>query len=157
MTEKPCTENLFPASLIDTNVLVYANNVDSQFHRKCKAVLQKAVSGKMQAAIAIQNLVELYAVITDIKRVERPLAPTKAKDLVRFYSGHENIQIIAPTHRTIEVLGGLVAEYKPKAQSIFDCLLVATMLDNGISEIYTANAEHFNPFTSITAINPLVS
>lgn len=81
----PFTENILTASLIDTNILVYANNIDSPFHRKCKTVVEKAVSDEIQAVISIQNLIELYAVITDKRRVERPLTPIKAKELVEFY------------------------------------------------------------------------
>jgi len=142
------------ASLLDTNILVYANNADSPFHDKSKSIVEKAVRGEIQAAISIQNFVELYAVITDKRRVEHPLSPIKAKELVEFYKDHENIQVIAPSSQTLEILIGLIAKHKPNAQSIFDCLLVATMIDNGIREIYTANTEHFKSFANIKTINP---
>ncbi|MEW6002947.1 MAG: PIN domain-containing protein [Nitrospirota bacterium] len=80
-------------SLIDTNILVYANNVDSPFHSKCKGLVEEAVNGSIQAAISIQNLIELYAVITDKRRVEHPLPPIKAKELIEFYKHNENIQV----------------------------------------------------------------
>lgn len=151
----PFTENILTASLLDTNILVYANNIDSPLHSKCKTIVEKAVSGEIQAAISTQNLVELYAVITDKRRVEHPLPPIKAKELIEFYKSHENIQIIAPVSQTLDVLTGLIEKHKPKAQSIFDCLLVATMIDNNIHEIYSANTVHFKSFVSIKAINPL--
>ena len=144
------------ASLIDTNILVYANNADSPFHSKCKALVEKAVSGSLQTAISVQNLIELYAVITDKRRVERPLPPVKAKELIEFYQHNEKIQVIIPKSETLSTILKLIAKHKPKAQSIFDYLLVATMTDNNIYEIYTANTDHFKPFTSIRAINPIL-
>jgi predicted nucleic acid-binding protein len=141
--------------LIDTNILVYANNVDSPFHSKCKGLVEKAVNGSIQAAISIQNLIELYAVITDKRRVEHPLPPIKAKELIEFYKHNENIQVIIPTSETLTTITKLIAKHKPKAQSIFDYLLVATMMDNNIYEIYTANTDHFKPFISMKAINPI--
>jgi predicted nucleic acid-binding protein len=140
--------------LIDTNILIYANNKDSQFHVVCKSIVEKSINGDIKAAIAVQNLVELYAVITDKRRVENPLSPVKAKKLIGFYK-NSNIRIIAPTPQTVETIAGLIEKHSPKAQSIFDYLLVATMLDNGVHAIYTANSDHFKYFDSITVINPL--
>lgn len=145
------------ASLIDTNILVYANNEDSPFHSVCKSIVKKAVSGEINGVISIQNLVELYAVITDKRRVEHPLSPTKAKELVGFYKEHENIQIITPTSQTLDTMVKLIEKHKPKGQSIFDFLLVATMIDNDIYEIYTSNSDHFKPFIFIKPINPLIA
>jgi len=153
----PFTENILTASLIDTNVLVYANNEDSPFHVPCKDLISKAVNGSIPCAIALQNLVELYAVITDKRRVEHALSPSKAKELIEFYKNQENIQIILPTTETLSTLGDLITKHTPKAQSIFDFMLVATMKDNSISEIYTLNVDHFSPFDSINAINPVAN
>lgn len=93
-------ENTLTASLLDTNILVYANNEDSPFHIPCKTLVEKAISSQIRAAIAIQNLIELYAVITDKRRVEHPLTPLKAKELIDFYKDREAIQRITPTSRT---------------------------------------------------------
>lgn len=146
--------NTLTASLIDTNILVYANNKDSQFHAICKSIVEKAINGDIEAAIAVQNLVELYAVITDKRRVENPLSPVKAKELIGFYKS-SNIRIIAPTPQTVDIIAKLIEKHSPKAQSIFDYLLVATMMDNSVYGIYTVNSEHFKHFDSITVINPL--
>ena len=149
-------ENTLTVSLLDTNILVYANNEDSPFHIICKALVEKAISSQIRAAIAIQNLVELYAVITDKRKVEHPLSPLKAKEIIDFYKDQEAIQRITPTSQTFNTVTELIAKHKPKAQSIFDYLLVATMIDNGVYEIYTANSDHFKPFSpTIKTINPL--
>lgn len=142
------------ASLIDTNILVYANNKDSEFHNICKSIVEKAIKHEIEAVIAVQNLIELYAIITDKKRVEHPLSPVKAKELIEFYKS-SNIRIIAPTPKTIDSIINLIEKHNPKSQSIFDYLLAATMMDSGVFSIYTANNEHFKHFDSITAINPL--
>ncbi|MDO8445284.1 MAG: type II toxin-antitoxin system VapC family toxin [Deltaproteobacteria bacterium] len=149
-------ENTLTVSLLDTNILVYANNEDSPFHIPCKALVEKAINSQIRAAIAIQNLIELYAVITDKRRVEHPLSPLKAKELIDFYKDQEAIQGITPTSQTFNTVTELIAKHKPKAQSIFDYLLAATMIDNGVYEIYTANSDHFKPFSpTIKTINPL--
>ena len=140
--------------MIDTNILVYANNKDSQFHTICKSIIEKAIKGEVEAVISVQNLIELYAVITDKRRVEHPLSPIKAKELIEFYK-ESNIRIIAPKPQTIDTVVALIASHSPKSQSIFDYLLAATMMDNSVYGIYTVNSEHFKHFDSITVINPL--
>ncbi|MBI5212088.1 MAG: PIN domain-containing protein, partial [Nitrospirae bacterium] len=117
--------------MIDTNILVYANNKDSQFHTICKAIIEKAIKGEVEAVISVQNLIELYAVITDKRRVEHPLSPIKAKELIEFYK-ESAIRIIVPKPQTIDTVLALIANHSPKSQSIFDYLLAATMMDNGV-------------------------
>jgi len=157
LIEMVSTENTLTKSLIDTNILVYANNVDSPFHEKAKRIIQKAVKGEIPTAVSIQNLVELYAVITDKRRVEHPLSPIRARDLVEFYKDHENIQVISPSARTLEIFTGLIEKHKPRGQSIFDFLLAATMIDNDIHEIYTSNTAHFELFETIKTTNPIIA
>lgn len=142
------------ASLFDTNVLVYANNADSPFHTPCRVLVEKAISGGMEAAIAVQNLVELYAVITDKRRVERPLSPDDGRKLIEFYATIDSLRIIYPSAKSLSILTTLMAEQKPKSQHIFDFILIATMMENSISEIYTYNGDHFKSFKAIVVSRP---
>jgi predicted nucleic acid-binding protein len=140
--------------LIDTNILVYANNEDSKFHAVCKSLVEKAVNGKIKTVVSVQNLIELYAVITDQRRVEHPLSPIKAKQLIEFYKS-SHIRVVVPLAQTVDTVTKLIEKHGPKSQSVFDYLLVATMLDNGVHGIYTANSEHFKHFDSVKVINPI--
>ncbi len=141
--------------MIDTNILVYAHNKDSEFHSDCKSIVAKAVKNEIKAVIAVQNLIELYAIITDKRRVKHPLSPEKAKELIQFYRWNNSIRIIAPLPDTIDTVLKLVAKHHPKSQSVFDYLLAATMIENGIHGIYTANSADFKHFKEITVINPM--
>ncbi len=145
-------ENTLTAGLLDTNILVYANNKDSPFHQTSQQLVEHALNGNIKAVLAVQNLVELYAIITDKKRVERPLSCDTAKRLIEFYESH--IVIIHQTQSTVRTLVKLIGIHKPSAQSIFDCFLAATMLDNNVHKIYTADAKHFEPFNFIDVVNP---
>jgi len=141
--------------LLDTNILVYATNKDSEFHSVCRSLVEKAVNNEIEAVVSIQNLIELYAVITDKRRVEHPLTPVKAKELIEFYKKDTGIRIIAPVVRTVDTIAKLIEKHSPRSQSVFDYLLAATMMDNGVHVIYTSDTGHFKHFDSITAINPL--
>jgi len=142
--------------LIDTNILVYANNEDSEYHKVSKDLIEKAVNGDIEVALSIQNLFEFYAIITDKRRIEHPLSPKYAKELIEFYKVNEFIKVIYPLPNTITTVTKLIERYKPKGQSIFDYLLVATMNDYSIPQIYTSNTKHFEVFDFIKTINPFI-
>lgn len=48
----------------------------------------------------------------------------------------------------------LIAKYPPTRQQIFDLQLIATMLVNNITRIYTFNAKHFQPYEEIEVTVP---
>jgi len=147
-------ENTLTASLVDTNILVYANNRDSSHHVVSKKLIEDALNGNIEAVLSIQNLTELYAIITDKKRVEHPLSCDKAKRIIELYVINDNISIIHPSYQTPYTITKLIEKYKPVGQSIFDYLLVATMFDNNITQIYTNNTKHFEHFEFLEVINP---
>jgi len=147
-------ESILIISLIDTNILVHANNEDSLYHKTSKDLIENALNGDIEVALSIQNLVEFYAVITDKRRVEHPISPKRAKELLEFYHVNEFIKIIHPLHKTINTLANLIEKYKPKGQSIFDYLLIATMNDHGISQIFTRNTKDFKIFDFLKVVNP---
>ena len=63
--------------------------------------------------------------------------------------------IIYPLSTTINTIIQIIKQYPQKGQHIFDFLLVATMKDNDITQIYTTNTKHFTQFDFIKVINPL--
>jgi predicted nucleic acid-binding protein len=140
--------------LFDTNILVYANNLDSPLHEPCRKLLDDALNGRITAYIAHQNLLEMYAVVTDKRRVENSLTPEAANSLINFYLSAKNITVLYPSPATFSVLGNLIANHNPISHGIFDLVLVALMIENGITTIHTANTRHFTNFKEITALTP---
>ena len=108
----------------------------------------------MTAYIAHQSLLEMYAVVTDKRRVEKPLTSESANGLVNFYLSAGNINVLYPSAATFSVLEKLIADHKPLSHNIFDFVLVALMIENAITTIHTANIRHFSNFKEITAIAP---
>jgi predicted nucleic acid-binding protein len=128
--------------------------MDSPFHEPCKKLVEDAISGRFPAYIAHQNILELYAVVTDKRRVEKPLTPECANSLISFYLTARNISILYPSSATFVVLGKLIANHAPLSHGIFDLVLVALMIENNIAKIHTANTRHFSSFKEITAVSP---
>ncbi|MFH0775095.1 MAG: PIN domain-containing protein [bacterium] len=142
--------------LIDSNILVYSYDINSPYHKKAKELMDRKVFlGKINACIAHQTLYEFYAVITDPKRVVSPLNPVKANEVIEAYQKAVNLRKIFPLSTTLKTTIDLLKKYSVSKQTIFDLVLIATMLDNGIKGIYTANEVHFKPFDFLEVINPI--
>jgi len=139
--------------LIDSNILVYAYDVDSPYHKKAKELMDKKVlSGKINACVAHQTLYEFYAVITDKRRVGSPLESGKARGIIEACQKAVNLKKIFPLSATLNTVIDLLKKYPVSKQAIFDLILVATMRDNEVKGIYTTNETHFKQFEFLEVI-----
>lgn len=62
--------------------------------------------------------------------------------------------MIYPGPELIEIMIDLLKRHKITKQKIFDLQLVATMLSNGVNQIYTYNKKDFLKFKEIKVFNP---
>jgi len=131
---------------LDTNILVYATDEAFPLHRQARRLRDRAARDE-EAVLCYPVLLEFFAVVTDPRRVENPLAPGEAWEEVERYLGA--FQVLYPRPRTLRLLGELVRQYEITRQGIFDALVVALMLDHGVEELYTANETDFRQFEEI--------
>ncbi|HIC90928.1 MAG TPA: PIN domain-containing protein [Syntrophaceae bacterium] len=140
--------------LLDTNILIYAANRASPFNNKAKALREKAEKGELKVCVSVQNLCEFYAVITDPKRLERPLLPQVAREEVKKYLEAGFISKVYLTEEALKTALELGHKYNIQGQRFFDILLVGTMLNQGIPTIYTVNVNDFKDIKEIKVVNP---
>jgi len=142
--------------LLDTNILIYAYNQDSELHAQAINILRTALDKETRAFIADKSLYEFFAIITDPRRVEKPVEVAEAIDVINFLR-ESNIKIILTTHKTLEILTNLLEKYSLKKQKIFDAVLAALAIENKIETILTRNDKDFTMIKEISAINPFVT
>lgn len=140
--------------LLDTNILVYASNADAPHHAQAVALRERARRGEFRACISLQNLSEFYAVITDPRRVTNPDSPEIATAKVREYLEARFIRKLWITPPVLRRMIALAEKYGVTRQNVFDTLLVATMIENEVYKIYTANDDDFNTYEEIVAVSP---
>lgn len=141
-------------AFIDTNILVYALDTESPFHLKAIDFVNGTARGELEIGISPQVVGELYATITNPRKASHPLSPNEAIDVIKSIWEAENIRRIFPKQETLELTLDLVKRYQLKSLDFFDAQIVATMLDNGVSTIYTVNEGDFAIFEEIKAVNP---
>ena len=142
---------------LDTNLLVYAHNTDSEFHKQAAAFVTKVVNerdhkGNTRSACLPQVLSEFVHVVT-WQRVEKPLSIAEAIRVVRDYR-NVGIPIIHQRETQIQTFLELL-ESGTTRKKVFDMVLAATLKDNGIAGLYTANVDDFKTFDFLKAVNPL--
>lgn len=142
--------------LVDTNILVYAHNSDSELNEVAKRLMIDAIDGRFEACITPQNLLEFFSVITNPKRVEKPLDSEIAHKIMLNYWHSQKIHKIYPSNSIFIRLAQLVQEMKITKTEIFDCHLYVTMEENNVFEIYTKDTYHFSKFKNLKVIDPFL-
>lgn len=141
-------------SLLDTNVLVYAADESSPFFDRSRNLLERGLAGESDLCVSLQNLSEFFAIVTDSKRVANPRSQEEALEEVKKYLQSGRIGKIYQGPATGEAMLDLMQRYPIKRQEIFDLQLVATMLSNQVSRIYTYNRDDFLKFTELEVLEP---
>ncbi|RLI06234.1 hypothetical protein DRO24_05130 [Candidatus Bathyarchaeota archaeon] len=141
--------------LIDTNILIHAFNRSSPHREKASKILIKALRGDIKAVISPQVLYEFYSILTNPRRVERPLSPEEAAAICLDLWSTPNIEKIISTSTTLREVFKLAGELGLRGGTIFDCLLAVTAKENGVKAIYTENERDFRRFTFLKVVNPL--
>jgi len=141
---------------LDANILVYAYNLDSPLNQKAYVFLKEEVlSGNLKACLPYQSLYEFYSIVTNPRRVERPLEPDKAREIIETYMKARNIPKIYSLKSNLRNVLDLLTKYSISRQEIFDVVFVATLLDNSIDGVITRNKRHFSRFEFLTVLSPL--
>ena len=125
--------------LIDSNILIYAANEDSPHQKPASQIMSKVITGNINACLSYQTLYEFYAIITDPKRVESPISPKKAQETIELYMMASNIKKIFPQKTNLQNTLSLLNKYEVSKQAIFDLVLIATMMDNGVQGVIYNN------------------
>ena len=141
--------------LLDTNILVHAHNRASPYQKRAADVIRKAVQGEIESYIAPQILYEFFAVVTNPKRVERPLPSDEAVDICLDLWECRKIEKVNPTPMAPKKVFNLIKELKLSKGGIFDCLLAVTAKENDVETIYTENIDDFKAYSFLKPSNPL--
>ncbi len=141
---------------IDTNILVYLVAADVPQHEKARRAVEGFIgkAPENRLAVTADVLYEFVHVVTDPKRLARPLKMGTALDWAEaFWSGREALPLI-PSPMTFTRTFELLRAYRLSRKRIRDTMLAAMLEENGVREIYTANLADFQAFPFLTPIDP---
>lgn len=140
-------------ALVDSNILIIAHDRSHPRHVQARSLIIDMLSGQLPVALAHQNLLEWYSVITSANRVQAPLTPARARSVLADLQ-QSKIHLLFPQATTLTILATLLKEHPVKDGDIYDLYLAATALSYGISTILTENVKDFRRILGVIAINP---
>jgi uncharacterized protein len=141
-------------ALADTNVLVYSFFQDSEHHSASRRLLHEAQSGQLGLCVTSQVLAEFYAIVTDSRRVSNPRDPSEAIAAISDILSMTGMVLLPMPTETVARWVDLVRRTPCKRGAIFDYQLVASLLANGITRVYTFDRSDFERFPEMQVLVP---
>ena len=138
--------------LLDTNVIVAGVDGNAPAFPICRAVLEGAKSRMVPGVLVPQVLLEAFAIITDHRRVGRPVAPVEAWEGLGVLAGA--LPVVYPEPGVFAEFAEIVMSRRPTGQVVFDAFLVAQMRTLNIGTICTYDAKGFSGYQGISVETP---
>ena len=132
--------------LLDTNILVYAIDEDSQFFSKARTLLDKT---NQQLYTTSKNLTEFLAVTT--RGQNAPLSVHEALTVVDDYI--TSLNILFPNTQSLSILRELISKYHPTGLKMHDFDIISIALAHKVSQIATFDIRGFRQVEEIEVIS----
>ena len=140
---------------VDTNVLVYAADSDSQFHRPCREWLERQRSRPDAWYTTWPILYEFLRVTTHPRVMRRPWSAPAAWRFVEALLGSPGLTVLVSTQRHADVAGNVLKELPHLAGNLFHDAHTAILLrEHGIRRICTRDTD-FNRFPFLEVVDPV--
>lgn len=143
--------------VVDTNLLLYAADRASPFHKESLRLLDKwrAQPGAWYTTWGI--LYEFLRVSTHPAVFARPWSADEAWQFIASLLASPGLQVLIETGRHAQALSDVIGQTPQLAGNIMhDVHAAALMLEHGVKVIHTKDA-HFHRFAFLTSIDPLAS
>lgn len=136
--------------LLDTNVVVYALNRDAPEHRASRRVVEASLDGRLPGVLVPQVVTEAFAILTDRRRVAKPLDPEAAwKEMEALRRGCRMLPLVP---EVLDRMGELLQD--TRGQDVFDVLLAAQALHHGVDRLCTYNTDDFRAYEALESLTP---
>ena len=140
---------------IDTNLLVYAHRTDADFHSKALHSLRQLAEGNARWAIPWPCIHEFISISTH-PRIYAPPSPLDlALKTLQTWIESPSCVTIGEGYGYFELLATLATAGNIRGPMIHDARIAAICLQNGVSELWTADRD-FSRFGKLKTRNPLI-
>lgn len=133
-------------SLLDTNVLVYADSADEPLRQRQAIDLIKRHRAEGSAVLAVQVLQE-YANVA-LRKLGLPLPLLRSR--LAFYGRFE----LVPT--TPELIAGALDLHALHGLAFYDAMIVQAAIASGCAQVLTEDMQHGAVLGGVRLVNPFV-
>jgi hypothetical protein len=141
--------------LVDANLLLFAVDAGSPWHRRATDWLTAQLNGDQRVGIPWESLGAFVRIATNPRASDRPLQPDEAWTFVDEWLAVPTVWVPQPTEAHADVLGSLVRRHHLTGHLVPDAHLAAIAIEHGL-EVCSADSD-FARFTEIRWRNPLAA
>lgn len=138
---------------IDTNVLVYAEIVNSLHHASARKLINELAQGSAPWAIPWPCAYEFLRIVTHPKVYHPPMDIKAAFQDLNNILASPSLTMLAETPTHASLLERVVRQSGATGNLIHDAHIMALCLEHGVIELFTGDRD-FARFTGITVTNP---
>lgn len=140
---------------VDTNILVYATDADSPFHRECRDWLERQRRRADAWFTTWSILYEFLRVTTHPRVMRRPWNAAAAWEFIAALLASPGLAVLVPSHRHRHVAAEILSEMPHLAGNLFhDAHTAILMREHGIKQICTRDTD-FSQFRFLDVIDPV--
>jgi predicted nucleic acid-binding protein len=140
-------------AVLDTNVLVYGFDKDAEHFDAARALLDSANDPTAGLFVTPQVVAEFMAVTTG-SRVKSPLEPAQAAETLASFLLRPGVSVL-PVPPTVPArFLALIKRHPVRGVAVHDFHIVATMLESGITRLYTYDDPKDFPFEELEILRP---
>ncbi len=140
---------------LDTNILVYSLDLSVENRQKHRASLEILRPSSTEIlCISSQIVGEFYAVVTRTLFLANPLTPQGTINRIERLLQMPHIELLSMSDAVFQQWLKLIKTNPVTGAKVFDVMHVATMIEHGITSIYTFNVDDFNWCAEIEIISP---
>jgi toxin-antitoxin system PIN domain toxin len=140
---------------LDTNVLLYAADRDSEFHKPCVELLESLRSSAAPSFLTWNVCYEFMRVATHPRVFTKPWTTASAWRFLEALHAAPGFTVLTATERHRDVLAQTLAELPEcRGNMIHDLHTAVLLREHGVGRICTRDAD-FHRFPFLTVIDPL--
>lgn len=140
---------------VDTNILVYAHRIDSDWHERARPLLIELMEQSSPWGSPWHCLHEFLRVVTAERTYKDPTPVSVALKTLHDWISAPSFSALSEGPDYLETLSETVVESKISGPRIYDASIAAVCLDHGVRELWTADRD-FTRFPQLKTRNPLV-
>jgi uncharacterized protein len=140
--------------IVDANVLLYAVDASSQFHKAARDWLETSLNEPTRVGLPWASLLAFQRISTHPRASVSPLTPRQAWSFVADWLDADASWVPVPGQRHAEILSDLIVAGDLRGNLVTDAHLAALAIEHGVG-VCSADSD-FARFPQITWVNPIL-
>lgn len=138
--------------LIDANILLYAYDVSSPAHEKCRVWLERSLNGVEQIGIPWQSILAFVRISTNNRVFKKPLTAAQACEIVGTWLACPQVLVVERGNRFWSIFAGQMVEAQVSGPLVTDAALASLALEYG-ARLCTTDKD-FTRFSGLRLLEP---